>query len=109
MGARIPDPKALQQTWLLPGSMRRGPTLKFAPTTVTVTLPNGAKVEGRLDRLDDFVVSLIDNDGAPSSFRRDGDVPKVDVHDPLKPHRDLLNTYTDKKVHDLTAYLVTLK
>jgi cytochrome c oxidase cbb3-type subunit III len=33
----------------------------------------------------------------------------VEVNDPLKPHKDLLPTYTDKQIHDLTAYLVTLK
>jgi cytochrome c oxidase cbb3-type subunit 3 len=31
------------------------------------------------------------------------------VRDPMKGHRDLLGTYTDKEMHDLTAYLVTLK
>ena len=31
------------------------------------------------------------------------------MHDPLPPHKDLLPTYTDKQIHDLTAYLVTLK
>ena len=36
-------------------------------------------------------------------------VPKVDITDPLKPHRDLLPKYSDKEIHDITAYLVTLK
>ena len=43
------------------------------------------------------------------TFRRNGDVPKVEVHDPMKAHRDLLSVYTDKDMHDVTAYLVTLK
>ena len=43
------------------------------------------------------------------TVRRDGDVPKVEIHDPLKPHKDLLPLYTDKNIHDLTAYLVTVK
>ena len=42
-------------------------------------------------------------------IRRDGDSPKVEIHDPLEPHEKLLGTYTDKDIHDLTAYLVTLK
>ena len=42
-------------------------------------------------------------------IRRDGDTPKVDLHDPLKPHRDMLRTYTDTEIHNLTSYLVTLK
>jgi cytochrome c oxidase cbb3-type subunit 3 len=119
IGARFSDPKQLQQAWLLPrGGPFGGPggpggstasPLKVPPTTVTVTLPTGEKVEGRLRRIDDFLVSLTQADGAHRSFRRDGDTPKVEVHDPLKPHRDLLGTYTDKNIHDLTAYLVTVK
>ena len=47
---------------------------------------------------------------APSrTFRRNGDVPKVEVHDPMQAHQDLLPVYTDKDMHDVTAYLVTLK
>src|SRR5688500_19131845 len=51
-------------------------------TTVVVTLPGGQKYEGRLERIDDFMVTLTQADGTPRSFRRNGDVPKVDVRDP---------------------------
>jgi cytochrome c oxidase cbb3-type subunit 3 len=54
-------------------------------------------------------VTVVPADGMPRSFGRHGDVPKVDVVDPVKPHRDLLPKYTDDEIHDLTAYLVTLK
>jgi cytochrome c oxidase cbb3-type subunit 3 len=74
-----------------------------------VTLPSGEKVEGRLVRIDDFLVTLGLADGTTRTFRRDGDALKVDVRDPLKMHRDLLAVYTDKDLHDVTAYLVTLK
>ena len=66
-------------------------------------------MEGRLGRIDDFIVTLTDADGTQRTFRRDGDTPKVEIHDPLVPHRHLLPTYTDKDIHDLTAYLVTVK
>jgi len=56
-----------------------------------------------------LVHSLLDADGAERFFRRDGETPKVDIHDPLAPHRELLAVYTDKDIHDVTAYLVTLK
>ena len=36
-------------------------------------------------------------------------VPKVEIHDPLAAHKQLLQTYTDRDIHDVTAYLVTLK
>jgi mono/diheme cytochrome c family protein len=115
ISGKFNDPKMLQQTWLAPGgSGRRGPSAQESavpvkPITVTVTLPSGEKVEGRLLRMDDFIVTLTKAYGTQSSFRRDGDSPKVEVHDPAQPHRDLLSTYTDKDIHNLTAYLVTLK
>jgi len=114
LGTRIPDAKALQNTWLMPSGFGfrapgAGAPVHVPPTTVTVTFPSGEKTEGRLARIDDFNVTLIDAEGAEHTFRRDGDTPKVEIHDPLKPHREMLPTYTDKEIHDLTAYLVTLK
>jgi len=82
---------------------------KVPPVTVTVTQQNGEKVEGNLGRIDDFIVTLTEADGTSRSFRRDGDIPKVEVHDPLKPHKELLRVYSDKDIHDVTAYLVTIK
>jgi cytochrome c oxidase cbb3-type subunit III len=115
LGAKFSDPKLLQNGFLMPGGGRgggrggRGGGSNIPPTTVTVTLASGQKVTGRLSRIDDFLVTLIDSDDAQRTFRRDGDTPKVEIHDPLKPHKDLLPTYTDKQIHDLTSYLVTLK
>jgi cytochrome c oxidase cbb3-type subunit 3 len=108
IATRIPDPKLLQNRWVAGGGGGRR-SQSGAATTVTVTLPSGEKIEGRLVRIDDFLVTLALADATVHSFRREGDVPKVDVHDPTKAHRDLLATYTDKDMHDVTAYLVTLK
>ena len=108
----IADPRLLQQTWLLPGSGggRGGPPpVRIKPTTVTVTLPSGEKVDGTLDRIDDFMVALTMADGTRRSFGTNGDTPKVEIHDPLQPHKDLLRTYSDTDIHNVTAYLVTLK
>jgi YD repeat-containing protein len=113
-GAKFTDPRTLQQTWLMPGGGGRGgrggeAATNVPPTTVTVTLASGQKVEGRLGRIDDFLVTVTEADGTPRTFRRDGDKPKVEIHDPLEPHRELLKTYSDKDIHNLTAYLVTVK
>ena len=97
-------PVALQQTFLMPGGGRGG-----GPVTVTVTPASGQNVEGRLMRVDDFIVTLVEADGTQRTFRRDGNNPKVEIHDPLQPHKDLLGVYTDKDIHNLTAYLVTVK
>jgi mono/diheme cytochrome c family protein len=103
------DPRTLQSKFLLPSGGRGAVVTNIPPTTVTLTLPSSQKVDGTLDRIDDFSVSLTTADGTHRSFERDGDVPKVEVHDPLKAHKDLLRTYSDANIHDLTAYLVTLK
>jgi mono/diheme cytochrome c family protein len=115
--ANMPTPKILQQTWLLPdGGAGRGgvapvhlPGLHIPSTTVTVTLPTGEKIDGVMTRIDDFYVGLKQADGMDRGFSRMGDQPKVEIHDPLASHRELLHQYTDKEIHDVTAYLVTLK
>jgi hypothetical protein len=114
-GAKFPDAKVLQNTWLAPGGVRGGgrgggpsPT-NVPPVTVTVTQTNGQKVEGRLIRIDDFFVTVGLPENGQQTFRRDGDSPKVEIHDPLKPHKDLLPSYTDTDIHNVTAFLVTVK
>jgi hypothetical protein len=62
-----------------------------------------------LDRVDDFSVSLRDSSGKYHSFTREGNVPKVEIEDPLKAHVQMLGKYTDADIHNVTAYLVTLK
>ena len=115
IGAKFSDPKTLQQTWLLPGGgggrRRTAPTpgIHVSPTTVTVTQANGQKVEGELSSIDDFAVALVQPDGTYRTFARNGSQPTVEIHDPLAPHRKLLKTYQDKDIHDLTAYLTTIK
>ena len=112
VGAKYDDPKTLQNTFLLPGGGRGGrggPTANVPPVTVTVTPAGAAKAEGRLLRIDDFIVTLATADGMQRTFRRDGDSPKVELHDPMARHRELLTRYSDNDIHNLTAYLVTLK
>ena len=108
VASKYSEPKRLQNTFLMPGSGGRGGR-GGTPTTVTVSMPGGQKVEGRLIRIDDFTVTLGEPDGLQRTIRRDGDTPRVEIHDPLKPHRDMLPTYSDTEVHNITAYLVTLK
>jgi len=113
IAARITDPKALQTTWVA-GGLRRRRMLAAGATdrrtaTVSVTLPSGESIAGRLVQIDDFLVTVGLADVTVRTFRRDADVPMVEVHDPMKAHRDLMAVYTDKDIHDVTAYLVTLK
>jgi cytochrome c oxidase cbb3-type subunit 3 len=114
IASRFAEPRALQQWWLMPGGGGRGrgadpSSGTVSPTTATITLASGQKYQGRLVRIDEFLVSVVEADGTTRSFGRNGDTPRVDVHDPLGPHKALLRTYTDKDIHDVTAYLVTLR
>ncbi len=112
VATKYADPRQLQQAWLsgtAAGGRGAAPGARPQPVTITVTLPSGQKVEGQQARLDDFIVSLKMADGSVRTFVRNGEAPKIDIHDPLQPHRDLVPTYTDSEIHNVTAYLVTLK
>ena len=110
------DAFTLQARWLAPGGRggRGGPTAagrgpSRSAVTVTVTPAGGTPVTGVLERVDDFSVSLRDPAGEYRSFLREGSVPKVEIRDPLRPHVELLRKYTDADIHNVTAYLVSLK
>ena len=114
LASKISDPKTLQTAWVAGGT--RGELSDDTPSaqnprtvTATVTLPSGENVEGQLLHIDDFLISLKLADGTEHSFERNDGVPKVVMRDPMKGHRDLFPVYTDKDIHDVTAYLVTLK
>jgi cytochrome c oxidase cbb3-type subunit III len=99
------DAVALQSRFLYPR-----PRASEAPVRpqVTVTLASGQSLSGALEYLDDFNVALHDASGEYHSFSRDAHV-KVEVHDPLAAHAELLKKYSDADMHNLLAYLVTLK
>ena len=111
IGSRFADPTALQNHWISAGGglARGGRGGQSRPMPVTVTTASGQQVAGTLVRLDDFYVVVQLSDGTQRTFRRDGDQPVVDVRDPLEPHVKLLHVYTDRDIHNVTAYLVTLK
>lgn len=111
LATKYPDPRQLQQAWLAgTAAGGRGAPATAAPKTmITVTLPSGQVVKGEQARLDDFIVSVKLADGSVRTFNRNADVPKLEIHDPLQAHRDLVPTYVDRDIHNLTAYLVTLK
>jgi cytochrome c oxidase cbb3-type subunit III len=106
------EPRALQGRFLYPVPARgfARPGAGAHPITVTVTEPSGKTVSGSLVRLDDFVVALTDSEGEFHSWRRDA-LPdlKVDVHDPRAAHEKLLEKYSNTDMHNVLAYLETLK
>jgi len=75
--------------------------------TAIVTLPSGEQIQGPLEHADDFMVSLRDASGWYRSFSREQ--VKVELQDALAGHRELLSRLTQADVHNLFAYLETLK
>ena len=113
IGAKY-DPPTLQGRLVnpRPGGGGRGQPAVVSPRAariVTVALANGQTVSGTLDYISEFTVTLIEKSGTRRTFKRDGDVPKVVITDPLQAHFDMLRTFRDKDMQDLTAYLWTLK
>jgi cytochrome c oxidase cbb3-type subunit III len=114
IGARL-EPIDIQQRFLFPGPQggrgRGGRAGGPAPTSavkVTVTTASGETVNGVLVAMDDFNVTLRDASANYRTIRR-GPSVKVVKDDPLQAHHALLETITDKQIHDLVAYLETLK
>jgi cytochrome c oxidase cbb3-type subunit 3 len=114
LATRIPDPETLQNSWVA-GRVWNQPVNASDPrrmVTVTVTLDNGERISGRLGRRDDFIVSLTTEAGDYRSFSLQEGSPAVtglEINDPLARHLELLRELTDDMMHDITAYLVTLK
>jgi mono/diheme cytochrome c family protein len=103
------DAVTIQQRVLFPiasGGRRGVPNPN--PVTVTVTPASGAPMSGVLVQLDDFTVSLRDSSGLVHTLARSPSL-KVVKTDPLDAHHALLDTITDKNLHDVVAYLETLK
>jgi cytochrome c oxidase cbb3-type subunit 3 len=77
------------------------------PRMATVTLASGERVTGVLLVQNTYDVSVRTADGKTQSWP--ADTVKVEVTDPLQAHRDLLPKYTDADMHNMFAYLWTLK
>jgi cytochrome c oxidase cbb3-type subunit III len=103
-------PPALQQRLLFPRTIAtgRGQVSSPKPVTITVTLQNGESVSGTLVHIDDFNVALRDDASNYHSWVRTPQL-HIERHDPYAAHEALLDRITDTDIHNLVAYLETLK
>lgn len=76
-------------------------------TKVTVTLPSGENITGRLAYQDEFTIGLRDSKGSYRSWSTSN--VKFALNSPVQAHIEQFPRYTDKDVHDLMAYLQTLR
>ena len=104
VGARLQG-LALMQRMLYPGG--RGGDPARVPQTVTVTLASGQVVTGKLAYRDEFTIALTDAGGWYRSWP--ATQVKFSVDDPLQAHVAQLGKYTDADMHDVLAYLQTLR
>ena len=78
-----------------------------AKSRVTVTLPPGLQISGTVVYLDEFTVALRDADGSYRSWAISKVKYKLDA--PVHAHAELFSKYTDADIHNLMAYLQTLR
>ena len=78
-----------------------------APPKVSFTLPEGQTVVAPLAGQDEFTITVLDPAGARQTYAKSAVKFKID--DPMSAHFDQLGKYTDKDMHDVFAYLETLK
>jgi cytochrome c oxidase cbb3-type subunit III len=94
----------LQRAWIWPTQS----TNNALAITATVKTADGATISGRVTQVSDFRITLVDGDGQTHVIDR---VPGVDVvtKDPLAPHQAMVMTLKNDDMHNVTAYLETLK
>jgi cytochrome c oxidase cbb3-type subunit III len=105
------DAKTLQDKIFTGGAtgMLGVPLPTAPPRTVKVSFPSGEMIAGTLVSIDDFVVVLIDAKGDRRTIPRNADTPKIQITNPLQAHVDMILRWEDRDLHDLTAYLATIK
>ena len=99
VGAKYSQTAQMQAKFLWPASP--------GPEKATVTTTNGETIKGTIRRMDDFGISMTDAAGEYHYWPR-GHV-NIQIEDKMGGHRALLPKYTDADIHNLTAYLLTLK
>ena len=104
IASKFRSPDQLQRSWIWPPR----PADNSLAVTATVTTAEGAKISGHITQVSDFRITLISDDGQTHTIDRR---PGVDVQmkDPLAPHQVLVNTLKNDDMHNVTAYLETLK
>jgi cytochrome c oxidase cbb3-type subunit 3 len=97
---------ALLRRMLYPGGQTPAGAPAYRPK-VTITMRDGETVTGEVAARDEFTIAVIDSDGRYRSWPTAG--VRFTVDDPLEAHVEQLARYTDAAMHDVLAYLHTLR
>ena len=104
IASKFRSPDQLQRSWIWPTR----PADNSLAITATVKQQHGATISGRVTQVSDFRITLISADGQTHAIdRRPGVALKM--KDPLAPHQVLVNSLRNDDMHNVTAYLETLK
>jgi cytochrome c oxidase cbb3-type subunit 3 len=108
IASKYPEPKTLQNKMVLNRDPDWSPR-SGKDVTATITYADGRTLKGYLSSVSDFKVVIRDDNGTETVVARADGEPRVTLTDRLQHHLDLLAKYSDNDIHNLTAYLVTLK
>jgi cytochrome c oxidase cbb3-type subunit 3 len=103
IAGKFHSPDQLQRGWL-----PARPDDKALAITAAVKTPDGATLSGRVTRVTDFRITLVDGDGQTHVIDRKPGVV-VEMKDPLAAHQAMIMTLKNDDLHNVTAYLETLK
>lgn len=103
IGSRFRSPEQLQKGWIWPTHSGNGPLA----ITAMVKTPDGT-IAGQVTQVSDFRITLVDRAGQPHVINREAGV-EVQINDPLAAHQEWIMTLTNDDMHNVTAYLETLK
>ncbi len=104
IASKYRSPDQLQRNWIWPTR----PADNSLSVSATVKIANGPRLSGRVTQVSDFRITLVDNDGKTHVIDR-GPGVAVQIKDPLAPHQALVMTLRNEDMHNVTAYLETLK
>jgi mono/diheme cytochrome c family protein len=104
IGSRFRSPEQLQRGWIWPS---RASDAKLA-MTATVKTRDGAVLAGRVVQVSDFRIVVVDAAGQKHAVEREAGVG-VEIKDPLAAHEQMILTLSNSDMHNVTAWLASLK
>jgi mono/diheme cytochrome c family protein len=104
IASKFHSPDQLQRGWIWPTR----PADNSLAITATVKTADGATVTGRVTQVSDFRITVVDAGGQTHVVEKGAGVD-VQMNDPLAPHQAMVMTLTNEDMHNVTAYLETLK
>lgn len=104
IGSRFRSPEQLQRGWIWP--VHAGDA--SPAITATVKMPQGGAVSGRVTQVSDFRITLVTSAGETRAIDLKPGI-EVQMKDPLAAHQEMIQTLANDDMHNVTAYLDSLK